>query len=92
MNSPHRLGLGLAIVAAFCGLATAASARSGEWKNAKGESFEADPSDIVGPWALFAIAVAAAEAAVELGLVNSSPSPRTYDGPGRDEQDERVSG
>ena len=43
-------------------------------------------------FAIFSIAVAAAEAAVGLGLVISDPSPRAYDGSGPDEQDEGVRG
>jgi hypothetical protein len=48
-----RLGLCVAIASAVLSLATSAAARSEEWKNAKGESFSASPSDIIGPWALF---------------------------------------
>ena len=48
-----RLGFCVATAVALCAVSTAASARSGQWKNAKGETFEADPSDIIGPWALF---------------------------------------
>jgi hypothetical protein len=48
-----RLGFCAAAAAAFCALAISASARSEQWKNAKGETFEAEPSDIIGPWALF---------------------------------------
>jgi hypothetical protein len=48
-----RLCICVAIAAACCGLATSAFARSEEWKNAKGETFSAAPSEIVGPWALF---------------------------------------
>ena len=43
-------------------------------------------------FAIFSIAVAAAEAAVGLGLVISDLSPRQDNGPGPDEQDEGVSG
>src|SRR6202789_1854723 len=43
----------LAIAAAILGVVPGASAKSEEWKNAKGESFEAKPADILGPWALF---------------------------------------
>jgi hypothetical protein len=43
----------VAIAAAVLGFATAASAKSEEWKNAKGETFSAGASDIIGPWALF---------------------------------------
>lgn len=35
------------------GLANAAGARSEEWKNAKGDTFSATPSEVLGPWALF---------------------------------------
>jgi hypothetical protein len=42
-----------AIAAAACGFAAQAAAKSEEWKNAKGDSFSASPSDILGPWALF---------------------------------------
>ena len=38
---------------ASCAFTTAASARSSQWKDAKGETFDANPSDIIGPWALF---------------------------------------
>ena len=48
-----QLGFCFATAVAFCGLATSTSARSEEWKNAKGETFSAEPSDIIGPWALF---------------------------------------
>jgi hypothetical protein len=48
-----RLSLCLAIAAACCGLATTAGAKSEEWKNAKGETFRATPSEVLGPWALF---------------------------------------
>jgi hypothetical protein len=48
-----RLGVCVATACAICALATSASARSEDWKNAKGETFSAEPSDIIGPWALF---------------------------------------
>jgi hypothetical protein len=48
-----RLSPCLAIAALFCGLATLAGAKSEEWKNAKGETFSASPSEVLGPWALF---------------------------------------
>jgi hypothetical protein len=48
-----KLGIRIATAAALCGLATTTFARSEEWKNAKGETFSAEPSDIIGPWALF---------------------------------------
>jgi hypothetical protein len=54
MTSPlPRLTLCVAIAAAVLGFATAAGAKSEEWKNAKGETFSAGASDIIGPWALF---------------------------------------
>ncbi len=53
MKSPSKLGSCIAIAVAFCGLATAAFAKSGEWKNARGETFDANPAEILGPWALF---------------------------------------
>jgi hypothetical protein len=43
----------VAIAAAVLGFATTASAKSEEWKNAKGETFSAAASDIIGPWAQF---------------------------------------
>ncbi len=48
-----RLAYCIATLAATCALLPSASAKSEHWKNAKGESFEAAPSDILGPWALF---------------------------------------
>jgi hypothetical protein len=48
-----RLASSIAIAAAFLGFVTSAGAKSEEWKNAKGETFEAKPADILGPWALF---------------------------------------
>jgi hypothetical protein len=48
-----RLTLCVAVAAAVLGIATTASAKSEEWKNAKGETFSAGASDIIGPWALF---------------------------------------
>jgi hypothetical protein len=54
MISPlPRLSVCVAIAAGCCGLAATAAGKSEEWKNAKGESFSASPSDIIGPWALF---------------------------------------
>ena len=43
----------LAIAAACLGLAERAGAKSEEWKNAKGDTFSASPSEVLGPWALF---------------------------------------
>jgi hypothetical protein len=34
-------------------MATFAAAKADNWKNAKGESFSATPSEVLGPWALF---------------------------------------
>jgi hypothetical protein len=48
-----RLILCVAIASACATLATRAAARSEEWKNAKGETFKAEPSELLGPWALF---------------------------------------
>jgi hypothetical protein len=42
----------LAVSAAACAWAATASAKS-EWKNGAGESFTAEPSELLGPWALF---------------------------------------
>jgi hypothetical protein len=53
MRPLPRLGVCVATIAAFCGIATAAFAKNQEWKDAKGETFKAEPSDIIGPWALF---------------------------------------
>lgn len=51
---PHpKLGICIATAAAFFGLATPSSAKSEDWKNARGETFSAEPSEVVGPWALF---------------------------------------
>jgi hypothetical protein len=43
----------VAIASAFCGMAAVAGARAEEWKNGKGETFTATPSEVLGPWALF---------------------------------------
>ena len=48
-----RLSTCVATAAAICSLATSTFGKSSEWKNAKGETFEANPSDVMGPWALF---------------------------------------
>src|SRR5580658_2962245 len=48
-----RLALCVAIAAAGFALASVAGARSEDWKNAKGETFRAAPSEILGPWAVF---------------------------------------
>ena len=48
-----RLSACVAIAAALVVLATSASARSEEWKNAAGGTFRATPSELLGPWALF---------------------------------------
>jgi hypothetical protein len=48
-----RLVICVATLAAACGITTASHARSERWTNAKGETFDASPSDILGPWALF---------------------------------------
>lgn len=53
MTRIPRFGSCVAIAAALCGFATLAGAKSEDWKNAKGETFSAAPSDILGPWALF---------------------------------------
>jgi hypothetical protein len=46
-------GIGGVFAAAWLGLAPAALARPGEWKDAKGATFEADPAALLGPLALF---------------------------------------
>jgi hypothetical protein len=48
-----RFRLCVAFAAAVLGFAGTLSAKSEQWKNAKGETFSAAPSDIIGPWALF---------------------------------------
>ena len=48
-----RLIICVATIAAACCVISSASAKSQEWTNAKGERFTAEPSDILGPWALF---------------------------------------
>lgn len=51
--SLSRLVFCTAITALACGFAANAVAKSEDWKNAKGETFSASASDILGPWALF---------------------------------------
>jgi len=41
------------MLAAMCGIISTAHAKSEHWTNAKGEEFDASPSDVLGPWALF---------------------------------------
>jgi hypothetical protein len=54
MNSIFpRLSVCVAIASAFCGMAAVAGAKGQEWKNAKGETFSAYPSEVLGPWAVF---------------------------------------
>jgi hypothetical protein len=48
-----RTTLCIALLAASLGLAGVAHAKSEEWKDAKGNTFEAMPSQLLGPWALF---------------------------------------
>jgi hypothetical protein len=48
-----RLVFCVATLAAACGILSVASAKTERWTNAKGESFDAAPADIIGPWALF---------------------------------------
>jgi hypothetical protein len=50
---PRRAALWIAFASACCLLTLPASGRSEEWTDAKGGSFEAEPSEILGPWALF---------------------------------------
>jgi hypothetical protein len=53
MRSLPLIRLCSAIAAASCGLLPAALARSSEWKDAKGNLFEADPVEVIGPIAFF---------------------------------------
>jgi hypothetical protein len=60
MGTPHAMirksslgGISGLLAAACLGLAPAALAKSSEWKDAKGNSFEADPAALLGPLALF---------------------------------------
>lgn len=69
------LAFRLAIAAAFCALAPAALARSQEWKNAKGQTFSAEPSEILGPWAVFDDG-----SVVPLNLLSSEDCVRFYNG------------
>jgi hypothetical protein len=48
-----RIALWLAIAATSCGLTATAGARSEEWKDANGNTFNAAPSEVLGPWAVF---------------------------------------
>lgn len=48
-----KLVICVATAAAAWAFVPAASAKSERWTNAQGESFSAQPADIIGPWALF---------------------------------------
>ncbi|HZZ20132.1 MAG TPA: hypothetical protein VFE25_12220 [Opitutaceae bacterium] len=50
---PPRATLWIALAVASLGLAATAQAKNEEWKDPKGNTFEAMPSQILGPWALF---------------------------------------
>jgi hypothetical protein len=77
MKTPtrRRLPACLAIAAALFALATNAGAKSEQWKNAKGETFSASPSDIIGPWALFDDGTL-----LPLSLLSNEDSVRFYEG------------
>jgi hypothetical protein len=70
-----RLILCVAIASACATLATRAAARSEEWKNAKGETFKAEPSELLGPWALFDDGTL-----VPLSMLSEEDSVRFYQG------------
>jgi hypothetical protein len=67
-----RLGLCVAI-AACCGLSITAFGKPEEWKNGKGETFTATPSDLIGPWAVFDDGTL-----VPLGLMSDADCVRFY--------------
>jgi hypothetical protein len=67
-----RLSLCVAI-AAICGLSVPAFGKDEQWKNGKGETFSANPSDIIGPWALFDDGTL-----VPLGLMSDADCVRFY--------------
>ncbi len=68
-------GVSVLLATACLGLAPPAAAKSSEWKDAKGNTFESDPAALLGPLALFSNGTL-----VPLGMLSDEDCVRFHDG------------